>query len=611
MSASPQWNIGEIFLAVIALIFILFLQSAIPFLMIPTLGQAVWTMGFAQSFTHGSFFTIYAHDFGFPKPAAIAFGLSGAWPASIFLRLGLSAADAYAAMAMSWLTVAFFATFIMARKFGNTRSMALLGAVAWMSMPTIWNHAGYSMLSLGISLLPLYFLALVKLLLIESDAKKPSRLSIIAYFLATILSVFMDGYTFMMFFTGATILCLFVMRTRIELRPVFKRTIFPVHIASFMCAYILYAVFVGRSHFGISGLDFFRGWGLDLSFIVLPTKGVHWLPDLLGLSVERSGQLYLGDASVWITTFSLPLILSGILAWWLSKKKTKVAAGIFIIAAFGFYMSLGPSLKINSMKPEAFQTAEFKQHKPLVSLGWKTIPTGSGLISHFLPGFNNMRASYRWSALWMFAFWWLVMISVARAKNKGRAVWSGILFVIILLNLPNISQKSQGGINIRNAFLKIDNSLIPMLQQQIKKGEVVAFIPWNNDFFVNYLAPKAEFRTFNIGGDKNLKDAQQQWPEEMLAAGPAPLDAEKMSAGIKLLEAGTTDVLVLPYIDLLWSAHNWPCGAEQAVAISGDDYTCLAQRRKNVEPFVAMLKARPNLIVTDSELFATVRLVKP
>ncbi len=95
----------------------------------------------------------------------------------------------------------------------------------------------------------------------------------------------------------------------------------------------------------------------------------------------------------------------------------------------------------------------------------------------------------------------------------------------------------------------------------------------NDIFFANYLAPTAGFRAYNIGGDKNLIDAQKHWPAEMLASGGATLDAKKISAGVKMLTDGTADVLVLPYFDMLWAAQ-------------------------------------PGLEVVDSSLFATVRLAQ-
>src|SRR3546814_3171966 len=92
---SRTWTPSEIVVALIALACALLLYGAVPFLMLPTLGQAVWTMGFAESFANGHLLDFYAHDFGIPKPAAMAFGLAGAWPASLLVRIGWHAADAY------------------------------------------------------------------------------------------------------------------------------------------------------------------------------------------------------------------------------------------------------------------------------------------------------------------------------------------------------------------------------------------------------------------------------------------------------------------------------------------------------------------------------------
>lgn len=372
MNNCKKWSIVEIGFAVIALLFILFVQGAIPFVMIPTLGQAVWTTGYAASFIHGSFFNIYAHDFGLPQPAAIAFGLAGAWPTSLLLRCGLKAADAYSMMIMLWLSVAFFSAYLLVRKFDNTRIISLLGAVVWMSMPIIWNHSAYSMLSLGISLLPLYFLVGLDFLCIHSTLHKPGYWKIFWYFITVIISVFMDGYTFMMFFCGITILFFYQIKTQSAYRSLLWRTIFPLHIVSFVVAYLFFSMFIGHLHFPKATIDFFRGWGLDLSFIVIPTKGVHWIFDLLGYSVTRSDNLYFGDGSVWCTTFSLPIILVGLISWWLIRRKISVAKGVLIVACFAFYMSLGPSVKINSIKPH-----ELSCTTRLMPVDLAVMPTGN------------------------------------------------------------------------------------------------------------------------------------------------------------------------------------------------------------------------------------------
>ncbi|QNA99270.1 hypothetical protein [Massilia sp. Se16.2.3] len=345
--------------------------------MTPTLGQAVWTTGFSQSFANGSLFDIHTHAFGIPRPAAIAFGLAGAWPAGLLIRLGLHPADAYAGMVAAWLGLAMFSAYRVARLFGAGRPLALPGAVAWMSMPIVWAHAGYSMLSLGIALLPFYFMAAIRLFMLAPGSRRIGAADAALYCAAAVLSVFMDGYTFMMFACGASMFLLYAFLVRPEARRTLACFAVPVHVASFGLAYLLFSAYIGKSHFEAQQLDFFRAWGLDLSFAAIPTRGLLWLPDLLGWSVERSDARYFGDDSVWRTTFALPLLLVALAAWWRGRQKGFATAAV-LVAAFGFYMALGPALKINATKPVAGHAAPSGRAltaPPPIGL----VPTGNAL----------------------------------------------------------------------------------------------------------------------------------------------------------------------------------------------------------------------------------------
>lgn len=612
------WRPPERLFAAGAIAFMLLLHGAVPFLMMPTVGQAVWSMGFAQSFANGPWYTIHAHDFGLPAPAAIAFGLAGAWPASLLIRFGLAPADAYAAMVALWLIVAFGAAFAIARMFGADRSASLVGALAWISMPVIWGHAGYSMLSLGIALLALYFLAALKLFLAAPGAHGIARSTIALYMLATVIAVFMDGYTFTMFATGASILLMFSILARPALHATLLRVALPVHAASFALAYALYGGYIGRSNFDAQPLASFRGWGLDLAFAAIPSRGTFWLADLFDLSVQRSAATYFGDESVWVTTFSLPLIVAGLAAWRLARKRTGVATdgatgiatGALLVAAFAFYMALGPSLKIDATKPAAL-------HDAAMPAALAIMPTGNAWISEHLPGFNIMRASYRWIALAVFALWLLAMLAVAGAENhRERRLWLAIVLGVTLLNLPNMARKWQNGKDARAMFQQIETELVPALRQRIAARDTVVFLPWGNDFMANYLASRAPFRTFNIGGDKNLVVAQARWPAAMIAAA-GELDAARPAVAIGLLASATADVLVVPYFHMLWAAHLWPCVDQASARLTQDEahaframpgFVCPSHRKAALAPLINALRATGLVDVADTPLFAVVRL---
>src|SRR3546814_18385159 len=66
------------------------------------------------------------------------------------------------------------------------------------------------------------------------------------------------------------------------------------------------------------------------------------------------------------------------------------------------------------------------------------------------------------------------------------------------------------------------------------------------------------YTTLFRAGDKKLSAAQNEWPSPMRALGPS-LDINIAISTVKMLLEGAADALVVPDIDMLWSAHVWPC----------------------------------------------------
>lgn len=550
----PKLTIGVYLALLPALALAWTLYGALPGIAVPTLGQAVWASGFSLSFADSFPPSLFAVHFGAPEPASIAFGLAGAYPAALFIAAGMHPADAYSAMTAFWITVAFLSAWRIALRLQLGPYLAILAALLWISMPVGWRHTGFSMVSTGIALLPFYFLAVVRLVF-PFDREIRGRIGIAAFYLAAcFVAVFMDGYTFMMFAVGAGLFLLGAFIAMPECRRYLLLFGAPLHAGAFILAYLAYVAYIGKPQFEPASIPFFRGWGADVTFFLWPSRGVLWIWDMLGLSEARTSARYFGDASVWITTFILPVAVVGVAAWFVTRSKGWVATAILLIAVFGLYMSLGPSLKFASVRPP-----DMPMDQALMPGNLAIGSTGSAILSKNVPGFRNMRASYRWVALAFFGFWMLTVLLMAHLA-KGRRPFFVILLAGLLIvgNLPHPLRYWRETTMNRAGFMAIDRDLVTDMRQTLRPGEMVAFLPYGNDFFVNYLAPSVGVRSYNIGGDKNLSLARREWPPVMRRFPPGELDADFARRVLLLLARREADVVVLPYIDLLWAAHSWP-----------------------------------------------------
>jgi hypothetical protein len=542
---------------------ILIIQGSIPFMTMPTLGQALWSTGFAQSMANNSLFIPYANNFGYPHPAPMVFGLAGGFPTSVFIRLGIYPADAYTLMTAMYFTIAFFGAWKLSRFFSLNKYLSLLSAMLWMILPIIWKHASYSMVSLSMALMPTYLFMTFSLLSKNSQYKRQA----LEYFLITLLSVFMDGYTFIMFGVASSfILFSYYFNPKVAHHQTFYKLL--IHFGSFLISYIIFAIYVGKASFEPSGIEIFRSWGMDLAFFFLPTQGVHWFWDSINTSFERNEILYYGDESIWNTTFCLPLILGTMVLFKRNHLHSNIVKVLIAIAVFALYFALGPSLKINTMKidqPESVQ---------IISSSEDFLPTGSYFISRIIPGFSNMRATYRWITLVFVAFWLILIIKLSASKHRhGTANNVFILLLLILFYVPNLWARYNESANFYKQFHSIEEELITeMTPQRIPKSKVV-FLPWQNDFMVNYLASRLNVRTYNIGGDKNLNLAQTYWPASIRHAPMGRID-ELFSQRIHyLLLSDEVDTVIIPHFDTLEDAHDWDGDQQLLVQVPADVIT--------------------------------------
>ena len=357
-------------------------------------------------------------------------------------------------------------------------------------MPVIWAHSGYSMLSIGIALLPLYLWTTHRLCeAIDAQRTRTIAISALALVAVACLAVFTDGYTFVMFAFGALVQYAGGLKRSSGRRVRLLGVGMPIYAAGFGLAFVLYRQFVGTQSFTADPLSVFRGFGVDITMLVRPTQGLLGIWDVLRVSTPRSDSAYFGDASVWVTTFIAPIAMAGLAGFALSNNKTH-GVPLLVLGMLATYLALGPSLKVHSVRPDADRAAgNFQATMPPE---YAVAPTGTAYLSTHVPGFRNMRASYRWSALTVLAFWALFVLLIAELsrRDRNKAAW-WLLGLVMASNLPNPESGAaysevrhyehqvllHAPLHFRDQFAQLDQSIVADFRQDAPKDGITAFFP--------------------------------------------------------------------------------------------------------------------------------------
>lgn len=606
INSSLKVDFRFLLLFILSFSIICYLNNLVPFYALPTLGQAFWATGFAQSIANGPFYSLHAANFGYPYGANISFGLSAVFPLSLLLRAGIDPANGYIFVFIFFLLISFCAAYNIACRSGLSKYTALLLSSLWLVTPVIIQHANYSMLSLGMALLPFYYYSLLWVVEAVQKSVKPIKVALylFCYSLVMILSVFMDGYTFVIIAILNSFYVVFYCMNFLKAKWVEAGLLCFIHAFALIASYLLYVIFIGKSGYEAQSLDFFRSWGVDLSFLIQPTTGIFLLPDILHLSTPRSELHFYGDSSVWRTSYILPMLVCTVILLLIPRLENKRNILVFSLFVFIFslYLSLGPSLKFYLIKPAGGFSS------PLIPESVSLIPTGSGWISEHVPGFNVMRASYRWIALSFFMLWLSIVVTTSTAKHKKIANF--LIFFVLVLYIPRLGGSYSSAHLNYQSFDKVEEQLILPLGEVIKPGEVVAFVPWNNDFLINYVSSRLKIKTFNIGGDKNLQQSMLFWPENFTGLHD-DLTYANTGSIINMLSTGEAKTVVIPYFDMLWSAHVWPCklaGTPFDARTLYPDFKCPDAIREKYHSFIDQAGKTQFLNVTDKPLFALLQL---
>ena len=525
----------------------LLLQGNIPGFSLATLGQTIAVAGYPISFIDSG--TLYATHIGLPSPSPMSSLLAPALLMVMANIIGIDPINSYVLSFLVFYSAGFYGAYKLSRSLNASPIDSSLLALLWMSFPIVWNSSAYSHLHFAFVLFPfLMYVSITSVLYKENWQDIGSKKKILLFLLPT-LTIFTDGYAFMFYAVTASIIIAYdlYVRWRHQVKFEGRLKVISLHIFSFSFAYILYAAYIGVTSYAASPIDFHRGWGVDLLYLLIPTHGVHFFWDSLGLAQMRNAAQHFGDASVWISSFMMPMIIFAVIFFRKIDSKIKwLAITIFLVST---YLALGPSLKLNAVRDVGTSS--------MMKASQATFSTGSALLYENIPGFKSMRATFRWVLVAFFALWFLLLLYIVKHNSKKNKI---IILFLILLFIPDIRSHIEAKINSYRSYEKIRSDLLMPLVSATAPRQKIAFLPYRNDFMVNYIAPYSEIYTYNIGGDKNLELAKLNWPDELgnfVMGRFHPTFSEDILL-LLLSDKDVVDAVVIPHVDMLWAAHQWP-----------------------------------------------------
>ena len=526
-------------------ILLLFIYGLIPCLHIPFLPPFYAMAGATECLVNQGIFTEnFCMNMGYPLGAPALQGLPQLYISALFAILfGLDSYTSVTVTSALFILCALISMIYLLKKLEVNKYIALFCSFLYLSSFIVYGQVSYGPLRYGFALLPFYilidylFFSKVKELINESfrvNLLKGLPIFIIAS-IVKIAALFMDGYSFMISSLASfCILFVFVVYD-FKLRNV--RTIF-LGVGGFalynLLAAILYKTYVpGSTTFVVMSIDYFRAMGVDLVTLIFPINLLF--VNFLGIEVNWNWfEFYADGSNVRFNYLGFFLFLAFISYIILSKRKNIYVKAIIISGLMAFILSLGPSLKINDRRmieentytgftdyllPDKDDISKMSHSSRkidyLMPAEDATLNLHTNLI-YRIPGIKNMRAVQRWLVLFKFSLIVGTGMFLTFLINKKRNKWAYLLLLLIFIELfPNIGPL----LSKYNIFYKerlvFDKEVILKLKKYVKPNEKVFFMSHENDYMVNYIAPKVNIYSYNIGGDKNIRMSFKSWPDEI------------------------------------------------------------------------------------------------
>jgi hypothetical protein len=572
---TPSWTLTTLVSATAALGVVLVVHGFVPGLVT----NAPWDYlleGDMRCLGHmgASAFTSWCNAFG--QPQGYPFLSSGpivylGW--AVMKTTGMNSYGAYLLAGAAFDAIALAGAYGLLRMLGVRPLTALIAGVAYLISPTVVGMNAFGGTFSGVALLPAYALVdLVVMRVFQLGRTNAIAGAVIAYSAAKTFALFMDGYSFVFWslISAALWLTCIADKDLTRHRRVWAlASVLGAHIVA-VGSYSLYAPKVSMT----SSLEVFRSMGLDVTTLFLPSHYV-WGADLFGLATDHTDLWgdgsnatynYLGIVCVGLAVFA------AVTTWRRKHVVPFIAAG-----AIALILSLGPSLKVSDVRGPASRTPTVQSYLMPADAATADLPWARG---YHAPALEQMRATYRWSAVTRLVLILLAALAVDQLRwRRSRFVASAVAVAALLELTPNVPRLLSEYRDHHRSRSAMTTAVVADLDAATMDGEVAFFISSDgtyNDYLANYLVPSAHLVALNAGGDKNSALASTSWPPSIDKLAQPGASRDRVA---EALRSKAVDVAILPYFHLRWAAYEWPPTETSRVAALRRFAPILSDRR--------------------------------
>ena len=491
-------------------------------------------------------FTERCQQVGAPFGSPLLIGLPqtylGAW---LTYLPAIDAWRAYKIVTALCCAIGFAGAIALFRRWNVPVWLAAVGAALYLSSPTLISLSAFTFTFHGYVQLPAYLWLLLRSL--DGFAAGRRLVPVLLAVGTCLLVVFTDGYSFM----GTAVLMVVVGLGWVLSRRLPWRTRV-IGLITWGAALVgsagLYLVYIPSGGVDLKvGIGAFRSLGLDVITLFLPGPSLWyagrapWRNTLLDLWGDGSNQTtnYLGLFAVGLVVVA---VVSGLLRPRTAGGRERLTLALGGLACL--VLSFGPALKVANVKTPISPSWD-------VPLSGTRMWLPTALLYEHVPGFTEIRATYRIFAVTRFALIALAIVGVA-ALWRTRARWLAPALTVLMVLEASVNPVRQLRTNdaAYDLTAALRSGMLADLQSLVRPDETTLILPASNDFLATAMVPFTGATSYNIGVDKNFSLAQPQWPEQVKQTVTDFRRGDISVSGCALLRSGAVDVLVLEYVPL-------------------------------------------------------------